>query len=85
MEIPTGKPLLLTGPNGVGKTALFRTIRNLWPLYGSGHISLPKHSEFFCVPQKPYMAIGTLRDQLYYPFTLREAMEKFQSKVLASL
>ena len=66
--------IIITGPNGSGKSSLFRTISELWPLYG-GEMTKSKNSTIFYVPQKPYLALGTLRDQIIYP-QLYEDMKK---------
>lgn len=84
--VSPGKSLLVTGPNGAGKSSLFRVLGGLWPV-GSGHIAKPISSsdsqsrtglsrEIFYVPQHPYTALGTLRDQIIYPLTLDEATSK---------
>lgn len=72
------KSLLVTGPNGNGKSSVFRVLRGLWPI-ASGRITKPNRmdkQEVFYVPQQPYTALGTLRDQIIYPLTLHEAMLK---------
>lgn len=66
--------LLIMGPSGSGKTSLLRAIAGLWHtgtgmimLYGSPVGRVEGCGETFFVPQRPYMVLGTLRDQLLYP------------------
>lgn len=56
---------------GCGKSSLFRIISGLWELK-SGSISRPSINEMFYVPQRPYLTIGTLRDQIIYPNNLSD-------------
>jgi ATP-binding cassette subfamily D (ALD) protein 3 len=65
-EVAPGTNLLISGPNGSGKSSVFRIMSGLWPLK-RGTVTRPPVSTMFYIPQKPYLTIGTLRDQISYP------------------
>lgn len=73
------------GKIGCGKSSLFRILGDLWPLFG-GTVTKPHPSKLFYVPQKPYLALGTFRDQVIYPDTKQQALAKgFTDKKLVEL
>lgn len=75
LAIPRGCHVLVTGPNGSGKSSMFRVLAGLWPLYG-GVLYRPANSRIFYVPQRPYLALGSLRENVTYPMTWRDAVEQ---------
>ncbi|KAG0265862.1 ATP-binding cassette sub- D member 3 [Actinomortierella ambigua] len=74
-KVTKGMNCLISGPNGCGKSSLFRILGDLWPLFG-GTVTKPDPSKLFYVPQKPYLALGTFRDQVTYPDTKAQAAKK---------
>ncbi|KAF8072505.1 abcD2 [Scenedesmus sp. PABB004] len=65
-EVRRGCSVMLMGPNGCGKSSLFRVLAGLWPLQ-AGEITAPPKGELFYLSQRPYLVVGSLRDQLLYP------------------
>jgi len=65
-EVKLRQNVMVTGPNGSGKSSLFRILGELWPLQ-NGTVVKPRKEDILFVPQKPYLVLGTLRDQIIYP------------------
>jgi len=66
LTVGRGQRVLVVGPSGCGKTSLLRVASGLWETE-AGTVARPPVGALLFVPQKPYMLLGSLREQLSYP------------------
>lgn len=67
-EVAKGSSVMIMGPSGSGKTSLLRILGGLWPVR-AGRITRPdaRCGKLMFLPQRPYIALGSLRQQIMYP------------------
>jgi putative ATP-binding cassette transporter len=91
LTVDSRQRLLVVGPSGCGKTSFLRLLSGLWPA-AAGTVQRPPTEELMFIPQKPYMLLGSLREQLCYPqpperfgdSQLRHALEEVRLSELVS-
>ncbi|KAF9255182.1 hypothetical protein L218DRAFT_967518 [Marasmius fiardii PR-910] len=95
LKLKPGDHLMITGSNGVGKTAIARVLGGLWGPLNTvdpsntedtddlpeaqiirGVVKVPSNDRMVFVPQRAYHPQGTLLDQIIYPDTYVEFVER---------
>eukprot|EP00960_Hanusia_phi_P077616 768717-Hanusia_phi.AAC.7 len=72
LTLEPGQKLLVVGFSGIGKSSLMRAIAGLWDT-GSGCIVRPPLEDTLFLSQRPYMTLGTLRENVLYPKPIQDS------------
>ncbi|MBX7434626.1 ABC transporter ATP-binding protein/permease [Mycobacterium sp. Y57] len=67
LSLIPGDALIVTGPSGVGKTTLLRSLAQLWPFTTGTFIRPGEDHQTMFLSQLPYVPLGDLRTVVSYP------------------
>lgn len=81
VEVPQNEGILVMGASGSGKSSILRAVAGLWNT-GEGYIYRPNTAEILFIPQRPYMILDSLRNQILYPHSEREISDTKLQEVL---
>lgn len=73
-SLEKGQHLMITGSNGVGKTAVARVLCSLWAPSGRTP-SLTRPENILVVPQRAYHVTGSLLSQVIYPHSYSQFLD----------
>eukprot|EP00439_Symbiodinium_sp_Y106_P034288 s1897_g4.t1 len=82
LEVKPGQFVLLSAPEGTGKSCFFRAMAGIWP-HASGEVYLPAKTLF--LPQKSYIPQGTLKQAVAYPSCATEFTDAEVQSVLEAV
>jgi len=76
--------LLIVGGSGNGKTSILRVLAGLWNA-GDGKVFRPELDETIFLPQRPYLVLGSLRNQLLYSLPRRGVSDRELLRVMTEV